>query len=105
MRSEGALFIRFPGLTAKASEKASILVAATFARKPSIELAAGDPVHQFVQRAHARAVGVRPEVSLVEQDAAQAGVARAHDIDVVQVANVNRGVLTRAATRQRDLEE
>ena len=61
--------------------------------------------HQLVERLHARAVGVRPQVRLVEQHAAQAGVARADHVDVIQVADVDRRVLRGAALLQRDLEE
>ena len=45
------------------------------------------------------------QVGLVEQHAAQAGVARADDVDVVQVADVNGRFARGAAALQRDLEE
>src|SRR5262245_20448404 len=71
----------------------------------SIERPSGDFRNQLVQRLHARAIGARPEVGFVQQHAAQTGIAGADDVDVVEIADVNRRLLARATARQGDLEQ
>src|SRR5262245_45304923 len=76
-------------------------------RKPSvsIEHAGFDNVHQLPERSHAHAVCVRVQPSLIEQHRTDAGGARADDVDVIDVANVDRRLAFGAASHERDLEK
>ena len=54
---------------------------------------------------NAGTVGVQPQPGLVQQHPAQARSTGADDVDVIEIADVNRRLLPGAAARQGDLEE
>ena len=75
------------------------LTGSRFERVAGSELARGNPRDQFGQRLDPRAVGVGAQVRFVEQHAAQAGAARADDVDVIEVADVDGRVACVAPLR------